>query len=107
TWDQLGDGLKHVRSLVQRRGRQRATDKAVRNPLTVAAPGELIWREIVTPRELASLAHANGWCTHQAEYTDELKRGAVRFFVLQDQERDGVLALISIRPRSRTVEGAR
>ena len=107
TWDQLADRLKRVRSLVLTRGRQRAGDKAVRNPLTVAVSGGLIWREIVTPRELASVGRANGWCTQETEYVKKLKEAANRFFVLEEEEGDGVLALISLRPRFREVEGAR
>jgi len=107
TWDQLADGLKRVRSLVRTRGRQRAGDTAVRDPLTMAAPGGYIWREIVTLRELATVGRANGWCTHEPEYQKQLRAKAVRFFVLEDEDGDKPLALISLQPRSRTVEAAR
>jgi hypothetical protein len=107
TWDQLAHGLKQVRSLVRTRGRQRAKDTAVRDPLTITAPGGYIWREIVTTRELAAVGLANGWCTHEPEYQKQLKARAVRFFVLESADGDETLALISLQPRSRTVEGAR
>ena len=107
TWDQLADGLKRIRSLVQTRGRQRAGDKAVRDSLTLALPGDISAREIVTPRELASVGRANGWCTHEAEYVRELKDGALRFFLLEHAECGEPVALVSFRPRPRSVEGAR
>lgn len=107
TWDQLANGLKRVRSLVQTRGRQRARDKPIRDPLMLMTTGDLMWREIVTARELASAGHANGWCTHEPEYVQKLKSKHVRFFVLEGEESDGHLALVSVRSRSRRVEGAR
>lgn len=107
TWDQLADGLKRIRSLVQTRGRQRAGDTAVREPLALALPGDIGAREIVTPRDLASVGRVNGWCTHEAEYAKKLKGGANRFFLLEDEESDEPVALLSLRPRSRSIEGAR